>query len=828
MDSTSGRYLRADINDPSDEALTKTPVIVGDADQALGLTLLDLHDRSRRFSPSGAALPELMTAAIQERLQHLSSTTCLLVRWPWIAASDTEFVTDIEAWLERLSGNTDGQPVVAAGVTSLGVLVHRLGGPPRIIWARTTITDDVQLCISARSLEIRALLESREAIWEPRTYHYRLPSGEHTDMFVRAADAFHSPHDVSAVVCWLTPHLSNGVGVVADTAGLTPLLVQIDNVLRQHGQEIGPTAILSQYPSGRPTVRRTVESVLQGSTSRVLALLSVSSTGGLKRLLLDELERSVASIGVEHCALEVLVDRVTDSRPPVQQAADPTVSVSTWLGLARPNVDGGDASCDLCRSAEKSQVVAIDPRSYGAMSLPEPHLVMPDIGYAEDAQSFWERAAVTQGLSIEANPHPASRVARGKRTPLPIRLIFELIASHDGLEDWVRAQRIRLSNRGDPVLAPEANVGLVVATANDLDQVSLPGFAGDGATDLRDSLRLVLRALEIDEVPILAEDDPDLHRELAELPAERSVLIFSWGTVTGLTMRRLKVTVADQLLSLQRDRRVDALVLHSRPTSPGEWSAMQNQFIPGRLSSLWTSCFPWQSPLQEEFRLLDRSGIRMAQLSEVGRSFVESRLRFLEYHLTYQDDDDDWSPRFQDGDGSPHPTHIFWGMSSPAIHQEHVRGRSLYGANLDCMSAYAAIGAVVNHTRLSSRPSAAPRWVMFDLGRAVRSYFDAVITCALIRWLYPGELWWEAGSGGPSSSNDSVAFLIDQARDELSEQVLLLPELLLAAAQGKVPTPARELLIERACEAQANWPDDSSYDVARGAIDTGLWLLDPD
>ena len=452
---------------------------------------------------------------------------------------------------------------------------------------------------------------------------------------------------------------------------------------------------------------------------------------------------------------------------------------------------------------------------------------MPNIDYARDAQSFWERTAQTHGLSIEANPHPASRVSRGKRTPLPVRPIFEVIAAPEGLEDWVRAQQSRLLSRGGDVLPPEADVGLVVAAENDLAQVPLPQFAGEGTTDLRESLGLVLRALDIDKsVPILAEGDPRLRSVLSQIPAERSVLSFSWGTVTGLTLRRLKVAVADELLSLQRDHRVDALVLHSRPTSPGEWSAMQNQFVPGRLSSLWTSCFPWQSPLQEEFRLLDRSGISDTRLSEHGRNFASSRLRFLRYHLTYQDVDDDWSPRFGDADGRSHPAHVFWGMSETAVHQERVRGRSLYGAHLDCMAAYAAIGSVVNYTRLSTRPSAAPRWVMFDLGRIVRSYFDAVITCALIRWLHPGELWWEVDDGGPPSARDSVAFLIDQARDEPAEQVLLLPELLLAASLGKIPTVARELLIGRVEEAMSNWPDQPDYDMARGAVDVGLKLLE--
>ena len=165
-------------------------------------------------------------------------------------------------------------------------------------------------------------------------------------------------------------------------------------------------------------------------------------------------------------------------------------------------------------------------------------------------------------------------------------------------------------------------------------------------------------------------------------------------------------------------------------------------------------------------------------------------------HSTYSELDDDWSPRFELSEGEAHPEHIFWGMSHHNVHQLNVRGRSLYGMELDCLSAYAAMGSVINYTRLNEQPAAAPRWVLFDMGRIVRSYFDAVITCSIIRWLQPGELWWGTESDDPDSVRDSVAFLLDQAADH-REQVLLVPELLLAAAHGKVPGLAHGIVRER-------------------------------
>lgn len=859
MNSVAGAYLRADIDDASADGLHESPIGVGPAGPTSGdaqddtfcgsdgtveteappggLTFVDLYHQSRRLHPgvSSPALWEQLTTRIQDRLQHLSSADCLLIRWPWIAYGDRDqHAVYIRDWLDRLCGVGGQAPVIDLTVRSVGVLLHGIGEGPRIAWARQEPPQPESIYARLRALELGAMLQHRNAIWAPKNYHYRLPSGEHTDLFVRAADVLHAPPDVSALACWLTPHLSNGVGVIVDTAGLTPLLLQIDSLMGKFGLEIGPTSVVPEYPVGRPLVRKAVEAASRSSTNRLLALLSVSSTGDLQRLLFDELDRAVTSLNLERCVLDVLVDRSLDLNRSGESRRHGEAEATTWLGLGRPGSRNRLETCELCHSAEKSQIVAIDPRNYGAMTLPSAHLVMPNTEYAQDAQRFWELVHRTRGMAIEANPHPASRVARGKRTPLPVRPIFELIASADDLSEAVRAQRERL-RRADSALLPKCDeVGLVVAAENDIIGTSLPEFVGGGHVDLAARIRVVVSALGAAEsVQIVGksreaqspEADRQLTEELERLPPEKSVLVFSWGTVTGLTLRSLKTAIAEELVALDKLNRVDALVLHSRPSSPREWGAMQNQFRPGGLYCLWTSCIPWQSPLRDEERLLSRSGIDEGSLSDPARRFLSERREFLDLHDTYLAADDDWSPRFADGQIGPDPTHVFWGMSRSSEHQARVRGRSLYGADLDCMSAYGAIGAVVNYTRLATRPAAAPRWVMFDMGRIVRSYFDAIIVCALLRWMHPGELWWEGDVSDPQSARDSVAFLIDQAQNEPSEQVLLLPELLLATALGKVPSTARDLVCKRAREAAATWPEEDGFVAARGAVEVGLQLV---
>ena len=828
MASSASYYLRVDIDDTSDESPEDEPTPVDGSDSDLELTFVDLHTRLRTPHTGGESQVETLTGAIQDRLHLVSQTDQILFRWPWITGPTTEpHVEQIDRWIRRLTGVDGGEPVLSRR-HQVGVIQHRVALEPVLRWNREPPTDIDALLGHARAVELEALLCRYNAIWEPTTYHYRLPSGEHTDVFIRVADAIHEPQDAYVMACWLSHRLQNGTGVVVDTGGLTPLLIQLESLLARVGFDIGPTAILPAYPTGRPIIRRTVEDALSEASNRIVTVLSVSSTGTLQRTLEDELERVATSSGIDY-TMDVIVDRTTADHPAANFTSDSGEAVS-WLNLKRTYESGSFAACELCKGSEKTPFVAVDPRTYGAMALPSPHLVMPDIGHAIAGQLFWERAAASRGRAIEVNPHPRSRVARGKRTALPVRPIFELIAQPDGLAELVKQRwysLVKEHREKHNLNETLSHTALVVASTYDVEPVAVPSLAGQDIVNLQESLRLVLTGIGLDEnTPIIASDDADvLSQQIAALKPEDAILVFSWGSVTGLTLRHLKLTVADALRAHSIERPLNGLVFHARSSTLSEWEAQQNQFRPGLLACLWSSYFPWHSPLRDESRLIDRQDINDAALSGCAVSFVQQRKQFLAMHSTYSESDDDWSPRFELSDGEAHPEHIFWGMSHHNVHQLNVRGRSLYGMELDCLSAYAAMGSVIYYTRLNERPSAAPRWVLFDMGRIVRSYFDAVITCSIIRWLQPGELWWGTESDDPDSVRDSVAFLLDQAADH-GEQVLLVPELLLAAAQGKVPRLAHRIVQERAQAIGAAWPNDPSFDLARGAVEVGLWLLD--
>lgn len=819
MEERVSYYLRVDVDD-STEGLEDELTHIELPETDLELTFVDLHTRQPMSHSGGDALIERLTGAVQDRLHLCSRTAMILFRWPWIVGpEDSPHTSQIYDWLTRLASDDGGEPVLGSA-RHVGVLQHQIGQSPTLWWGNPHSWSDKEISDHARAVELKALLRRHNAIWEPPNYHFRLPSGEHTDIFIRIADAINEPQDAYVFACWLSERLKSGVGVVVDTGGLTAVLIQIENLLARSGLKLGPISILQAYPAGRAQVRRAVENAVGEQSAGIVGVLSVSATGSLRDTVLDELQR-VADSDAIVCTLDVMVDRTgTGSDSGKVAAAQPSSHV-TWLSHDSPAQSNSPASCELCNSAEKAQLVAVDPRTYGSMALPLPHPVMPDKDHAMEGQLFWERAAEFRARAIEVKPHPASRVARGKRTVLPVRPIFEVLCQPDGLSDLVE-ERCRNQSLDKNL----ARTALVVAAPQDLKTVDPPEFAGIAQVDLKESVRLVLAGAGIDgSVPVVNGDDKEvLAKQVVRLGDEDAILVFSWGSVTGLTLRRMKLAVADALAACKKDRTVNGLIFHARPTTPREWSAQQNQFNPGVLEKLWWSCFPWSSPVQAERRLLDRSDIDPEGLSSAGRAFLDQRTRFLMMQSQFIDDDDDWSPRFGTSNGHTHPEHVFWGMSADGIHQQKVRGRSLYGADLDCLSAYAAMGAVINFTRHNEQPKAAPRWVMFDMGRIVRSYFDAVITCSVIRWLQPGELWWATDRDEHESVRDSVAFLLDQATEN-DEQVLLLPELLLASVQGKVPSLAHDIVCDRAEEISDEWPDSPSFNTARGAVEVGLLLL---
>ncbi len=118
-----------------------------------------------------------------------------------------------------------------------------------------------------------------------------------------------------------------------------------------------------------------------------------------------------------------------------------------------------------------------------------------------------------------------------------------------------------------------------------------------------------------------------------------------------------------------------------------------------------------------------------------------------------------------------------------------------------------------------------PEWKQFEIPAIFASYFDPLIICSILRWLEKEECWW---GREVTRSGDVIASLLKQYADE-RERAVLLSELLLAAAMGKVPGKAIEVVVDRSNaligEVRAG-VDPEGADVNVEALVLGLALLE--
>ena len=134
-----------------------------------------------------------------------------------------------------------------------------------------------------------------------------------------------------------------------------------------------------------------------------------------------------------------------------------------------------------------------------------------------------------------------------------------------------------------------------------------------------------------------------------------------------------------------------------------------------------------------------------------------------------------------------------------------------------------AVGAAMQAALLRRVDEEVPEWVSFDLPNAFRSYFDGIIHASILRWTEPARIWW--GVDG----NECEALIGELRGRSEDDWQCLLPELLLSAAQGKVPEVGVDVLLgeARAELASRSWPIDVLRFVDLGRILVERLVLPP-
>ncbi|MCW3047302.1 MAG: hypothetical protein JWO74_1586 [Solirubrobacterales bacterium] len=667
------------------------------------------------------------------------------------------------------------------------------------------LSDDLapEILARCRAVELEALLRRTNAIWEPTSYHYRLPSGEHTDSFIRIADVFNDRRASAALASWLRGFTTDSTVAVVDTGTLVPLIDQLAILLERAAEQLplspglAGVETMDRYPRSRFEYLRRFREI---SEVEILAVLSVSSSGKTYDMLAHSLSETTGGRWRAECLVSRNATDQADAVPPV----DATERQNAWLAVAGGGTNGG-GDCDLCRDSERARVVRIDPRTFSAMVLPEPRHEMPDIvSAARNASLFGaydKRFAGAPAILLAPTETSRVRAQPLRRGEQRERVRFEplTLLAQDGVADRVEKRLAELAAlpQRDParetVAAALQSVRAVRPTVVMCDHEEVKTLAEairlepvkggerrtmEEATALAEErfLQAATAVCSTIERLVVVERDLSAHDLAARLGADTSFALLVAGLQTGVTLQHLMVEIQD---AAQAEPRICALVLHAHPHDSASWRSVRNTFGGGQKSALlalWLTYLPARSPFGEEHQLL--MSVQDAWLDETrlgARAAWEQRMAWTR-------------PDRPETEASPVVPSPLWSPVSMKL-----RRTSRYG-DLDDRRVVAAMGSALSQSIDRHDRDGAPEWVQVDLPNAFRSYFDALLHVSLLRWVAPSRAWW-------GSPNECVS-LIDELAGRFSRSVedwrLLLAELLMAAALGKVPEEGVNVLLSYA------------------------------
>lgn len=694
-------------------------------------------------TPRGAGsviFVDISTGGDLDRIRELPST---VLREPRAHLLFRTATADSREQLETILGRWDlAMPA--------WLLAHPLGKPAAVTRLDQLGGQIVPDLAAARAIELEALLEWGKALWRPESYHYRLPSGEHAAEFVKVSDAIRAPRDARVLATWLLELMRPQTGIVVDTGTLTSVVEAVQRMMVEAGADPGPVAVLDQYPRTSIDVDTAVEHAA-GDSGKVVALVSVNSSGAVRDRIAQAISRQEASL--DDPRIVVMVDK---HEPPAGSW------ISTWSPLPgeQPLLKAGSTNhelCPLCNSSKRARIISINPYTFDGMTPGQPRPIMPSIADASANSGLWEVCSGHDAIAVESRSAAPTVPALRPTGPMPIRVrLAELV----GKEDFRRLARAGLQSaleRADPPYRNE--VDLVLVPQHEMDWAGFGEFWSEIGS---------LLAPDQEPLGFSIEGDGLGEEAMDRLADANLVTIFALGVVSGWSLQKALISV--QHAHPRHDLDLQGVVLHSRPPNGREWETLQNSFG-SHLHAGFTSILPDRSPLKEELSLLknlDRSG-----LSSEAVELSEQRIRLC------------------NGESEPDkmPASLFYGADREA----ELSRNSFYGQRLHARSVYAAVGSAMARARDRDTGRSAPEFRVFDLAGISRSYYDKLILASIFRWLHPHESWW--GWQSPEAER-VISTLLERADAE--DEVVLVPELLLACAQGKVHERAVDTIFARA------------------------------
>ena len=736
------------------DAYTRLPFEPDRTQRALdtggGLTFLDVADWTTTVDTVAGYLREVP-------LDLIGRPDRLLARWGPESQGWTPPAEAAAALQTRLDD--------MGSLATAGVIAFEVAATPTIVWSpriKGPTGQEPVLLARARAVEMRAFLEWGHALWHPDTYHYVLPSGKHTSTFIRLADAFQDFRAAAALATWLYGALSaeTPTTVVMDIGTLMPVVGELKRAAERHrdashsSAAIGNVHSLDRYPSSSLGLHTRLLGM--SPDSPILGLMSVSDSGGFAQRLLNAL----TARGAQTVRIEQFVSRQQSSAAAisVDPPDGPTIE-PPWVGLGELESTEPDGQpCPLCKDERRARRVTINPRAMSALVLPEPDRIVPDIFDAKRNASIWEAYSSAPDDAVNlvgptgTRPPPESVRAQEELIFFePARLAktspATLIA--DRLAEFKKYPR---RSRDDPIRAHIQHTRDLVAS-----RASVVIFDARERNLLTEKWKALKAALSKHEFVsadanwIAYTPESGLSVPKGSLSIDSpGVLVLVLGARTGLTCQRMFLTARRQWPNAN----FQGLVLHAHPDNDRLWSSIRNNLTDSdgnkRLLALWLSHIPRWSPL-----LAERDTYRAAQQQNMDTPELRARLAELK--------------------GGPAPGYTLLGKADPKL-----RPHSYFGQELGSRETLCSVGSAMQSARIQANRRGAPYWAKFDLPRVLRSYFDGLIHACILRWCEPQEAWW-------GSDSSDCRDLLQQLEGQDFDFDLLLPELLLAGAQEKLP-----------------------------------------
>lgn len=622
----------------------------------------------------------------------------------------------------------------------------------------TAVEDIAQLVSRCREIEVLSLLDWGEALWQPDRFHFVLPSGAHSSRFVRLSNSLREPRDAEVVADWLLPFLGETTGVLIDTGTLTPVVLALRLRLAEASREALYIAALDQYPHTLVDMAGAIDSALGPENRHLLCVISVTSSGSLRDLLATSAQR--LGNRIEKMDIVSIVDLLGSN-----VAGTGNLKIDQFASLPtnpKATTSWQSHSCEACLDPQRSTLVPVDVKNFEAVFPTLVRREMPAVAAPHRNRAFWESCNNSGIILFEAEPDAHVRPFRPASERMAIKIdISALLSSSPRELGRQTAERLRAAldpaetRRGDqhsPAQFDWNSMDLVLVPSTDFER---NGFA-EFWTHARSGF-----STDIEPTPVAMGEDWDTST-IQKVSSASKILVATVGTVTGTTLQQLLVRVQ----TIRRDARYQlfGVAFHARPSRLRSWETLRNSFG-YRLVAPWFTLLPEWSPLQDELTSL--GGVNSESLVGDAVTFLTDRMLICRGATP-----DETRSRF---------CGLLWGTDADITLSSH----SIFGHRLGARATFVAVGSAIHTRREEARQ--APERIVFEIPALARSYYDPLIFCSMLRWMRGAEMWW---GDQPAQARQVVHDVLD--RSEAKQREIVAAELLLAAAQRKLPRSADE------------------------------------